>query len=202
AAGLTGDRLALSFALVADFAAARLGGLVVHRFAVTRQDYAINFLGNFPANPAAAKILQHRQRITIDGIAETAATGDVVDEQAALGQRNSFRHAGGEKRFTPFAGAHLHSRWMLACSYFVEHFQAGLDHHAGGADAGGKAAGETEPALGDAAVGFVVDAAVFRTVDEIDSIAAHAAAILTEATAVAVMRAREVEKRILHLDAF
>ena len=53
-----------------------------------------------------------------------------------------------------------------------------------------------------AAIGFVVDAAIFRTVDEIDSIAAHAAAILTEATAVAVMRAREVEKRILHLDAF
>src|SRR6266511_3543697 len=56
--------------------------------------------------------------------------------------------------------------------------------------------------MGDTDVGFVVDAAIFRAVNKIDSIAANAVEILTEATAVAVMRAREVEKRILHLDAF
>jgi len=74
---------------------------------------------------------------------------------------------------------------MIACSYFIEHFQARFDITRW-RRCRWEAAGETEATLGDAAIGFVVERSIFRTVDEIDSIAAHAAAILTEATAVAL----------------
>ena len=90
---------------------------------------------------------------------------------------------------------------MISFSDFVEHFQPGFNHDPVGADAGGIAAGEAEAALGDAAVGFVIDAAILGAINKIDAVTAHAATVLAEATAVAVMRAGEIEKRILHLDA-
>src|SRR6185369_8758855 len=136
-----------------------------------------------------------------DRVAETAAAGNVIDQQTSFRQRNALRNAGGQKRFAPLAGAHGRSRRMLAGAYFVEHFQTGLDDDASGADSCRKTAGQAEPSLGYAAIGLVVDAAILRSVDQIDAMAAESAAILTEATAVGIVRASEVKKRVLHFDA-
>src|SRR6266508_4610437 len=168
-AGFTGYRAAVSFAFVADLTAAGFRHGAVDSLSITGKNNAVNSLSDFAAHPAAAKIFQHRRRIAVDRIAETTAAGDVVDQQAAFGQRYSFRYPRRKERFTPFARAHRRCRRMIAGFYFGDHFQAGFDHHAGGADTGGEATGEAEAALGHAAVRLVVDAAIFRTVDEIDS---------------------------------
>jgi hypothetical protein len=54
---------------------------------------------------------------------------------------------------------------MISFSDFVEHFQPGFNHDPVGADAGGIAAGEAEAALGDAAVGLVIDAAILGAIN-------------------------------------
>src|SRR5690349_17517922 len=64
-----------------------------------------------------------------------------------------------------------------------------------------KTAGQTESTLGYAAIGLVVDAAILRSVDQIDAMTAESAAILTEAAAVGIVRASEVKKWVLHFDA-
>ena len=154
-----------------------------------------------PAHPAAAEIFQYRLRITIDRIAESAASGNIVDEQASFGQWDSFRHAGGQSRFAPSAFAHGSGRGLLAFFDSIEHRQTGFDDHPRRAVSRRVAAGETEAALSNAAVRLVVDAAVFRSVNEINAMTAQTAAVLAEAAAVGIVRAREIEKRILHLDA-
>src|SRR5262249_56067144 len=105
------------------------------------------------------------------------------------------------KRFAPFSGAHRLALGVVTFSDFVKHSEAGFTNDAVSGVARGIAPGEAETALGDAAVGFVVDAAILGAINEIDAVAAQAAAVLTEAAAVAVVRAGEIEKGILHLDA-
>src|SRR5262249_4408032 len=116
-------------------------------------------------------------------------------------KRDTLRHAGWKKGFAPFPGAHRLTRRMIAFSDFVEHLQSGFNNDSVSSAARGVAAGKTETTLGDAAIGFVVDGAIPGAVNEIDAVAAQATAVLTEAAAVAVVRAGEIEKRILHLDA-
>src|SRR5262249_56268579 len=105
------------------------------------------------------------------------------------------------KRFAPFSGTHRLARGMVAFSDFVEHFQAGFNNDSVSGAARGIAPGEAETTLGHAAVRFVIDAAILGAINKIDAVAAQAAAVLTEAAAVAVVRAGEIEKWILHLDA-
>src|SRR4029450_2244331 len=199
-AASSGNRRSALLARFTDLLTTPLSSRVIYRFAVVAQDYSVDALGSFAANPAAAEVLQSGLGSAVDGIAEAPAAGYVIDQQASFRKRDTLRHAGREKRFAPFPGAHRLTRGMISFSDFVEHFQPGFNHDPVGADAGGIAAGEAEGALGDAAVGLVIDAAILGAINKIDAVAAHATAVLTEATAVAVVRAGEIEKRILHLD--
>src|SRR5215831_15581007 len=193
-------RSALS-ARLADLLPVPFGSRAIYPFTVAAQNYAVDALGNFATHPAAAKVLQHGLGIAVDGIAEAAAAGYVIDQQASFRKRNALRHAGRKKGFAPFPGAHRLTRRMVAFSDFVEHLQAGFNNDSVSGAARGIAPGEAETALGNAAVGLVIDAAILGAINKIDAVAAQAAAVLTEAAAVAVVRAGEIEKWILHLDA-
>src|SRR6202007_181129 len=75
-------------------------------------------------------------------------------------------------------------------------------YYAIAADPGWIPAGKAETPRGDAAIRFVIDAAIFGAIDKVDAVAAHAAAVAAETATVGGVRAGEIEKRILHLDAF
>src|SRR5262249_46073760 len=126
---------------------------------------------------------------------------DIIDQQAPLRKRNALRHAGWKKRFAPLSGAHRLTRGVVTFSHFVEHLQSGFNNDSVSGVACGIAPGEAETALGDAAVGFIIDAPILGPKKKIEGVAARAPRLLTKTTAVPVGRGGKIEKGILHLDA-
>ena len=116
------------------------------------------------------EIAQHSIRRAIEGVAEAAAARDIIHEQAALRERDALGHPFRMERLAPFARAHRRRIGIFSLSDFIDHAEARFGHDAHRADAGRVAAEQTEAALGDPTVRFVIDRAVLRAIDEIYSI--------------------------------
>src|SRR5262249_58220912 len=109
----------------ADLVALARGRVGVHLSTVCGDDDAVNPFSRLAAYPAATEIFQHGLGCAIQRIAEAAPARDLVDEQAALRQRDALRHALPAARLAPFAAAHRRRVRIFSLLHFMAHVDAG-----------------------------------------------------------------------------
>src|SRR5687768_9106828 len=87
------DRCAFLLACLANLTAAIFRGGAIDSLAVIAKDHAVDRFGDLTAHPAVAEVFQNGAWSAIKGIAKSTAAGDIIDQQTALRQRHSLRHA-------------------------------------------------------------------------------------------------------------